>query len=106
MGRDLTILRLHLSPAIEGSKPTLATYQCLKLGRSELSDTKKPNRAEVEQIVSSSTRLTGEPVRRIFCKKTGNLVGYLYKWNNGDLQPAWLDTAKADVRYEPMIEAA
>ena len=55
---------------------------------------------------STMTRLTGEPIMRILCKKTDTLVGYLYKWNNGDLQPAWLDTAKAEVRYEPISAAA
>ena len=56
--------------------------------------------------MSPETRLTGEPIMRIFCKKTDTLVGYLYKWNNGDLQPASLDTAKAEVRYEPISAAA
>ena len=56
--------------------------------------------------MSPETRLTGEPIMRILCKKTDTLVGYLYQWNNGDLQPAWLDTARAEVRYEPMVNAA
>ncbi|MBB3995774.1 nitrogen fixation-related uncharacterized protein [Sulfitobacter undariae] len=46
------------------------------------------------------------PSKRILCKKTDTLVGYLYQWNNGDLQPAWLNDAMPDVRYEPMVEAA
>lgn len=52
------------------------------------------------------TRLTGEPIMRILCNKTDILVGYLYQWNNGDLQPAWLDAALANVRYEPLVQAA
>lgn len=59
-----------------------------------------------ERIMNTKTRLTGEPIMRILCKKTDTLVGYLYQWNNGDLQPAWLDTAKAEVRYEPISAAA
>ncbi len=51
-------------------------------------------------------RLTGEPILRILCKKTDTLVGYLYQWNNGDLQPAWLDDALAEVRYELISDAA
>ncbi|NKX46574.1 hypothetical protein [Roseicyclus persicicus] len=51
-------------------------------------------------------RLTAEPIMRILCKKTDTLVGYLYQWNNGDLQPAWLDSAKVEVRYEPISAAA
>jgi len=27
-------------------------------------------------------------------------------WNNGDLRHAWLNDALADVRYEPVAEAA
>ena len=51
-------------------------------------------------------RLTAEPIMRILCKKTDALVGYLYQWNNGDLQPAWINEAMAEVRYEPMVQAA
>lgn len=57
----------------------------------------------------ASSRLTRSPhcrAARILCKKTDTLVGYLYRWNNGDLQPACLDTAKAEVRYEPISAAA
>lgn len=58
------------------------------------------------KLVTATDRLTGEPVKRILCTKTDRLVGFLYQWNNGDLQPAWLDVAMAEVRYEPMIDAA
>ncbi|MCH9751403.1 MAG: hypothetical protein K0U61_04210 [Alphaproteobacteria bacterium] len=51
-------------------------------------------------------RLTGEPIMHILCKKTGKLVGYLYQWNNGDLQPAWFDSEVQDVLYKPIAEAA
>ena len=51
-------------------------------------------------------RLTGEPILRILCKKSDSLVGYLYHWDNGDLQPAWLGDAMAEVRYEPLEQAA
>ncbi len=56
--------------------------------------------------MSQETRLTGEPIMRIFCKKTDMLVGYLYQWNNGDLQPAWLGIPVIEVRYEPLEKAA
>jgi hypothetical protein len=52
--------------------------------------------------MSPKPRLTGEPIMRILCKKTDSLVGYLYQWDNGDLQPAWFDDALADVHYEPL----
>lgn len=50
-------------------------------------------------------RLTGRPIMRILCSRTGEIVGYLYQWNNGDLQPAWLQEAKTAVRYLPMEDA-
>lgn len=56
--------------------------------------------------MSNTARLTGELIMRILCKKTDALVGYLYQWNNGDLQPAWINEAMAEVRYEPMVQAA
>ena len=56
--------------------------------------------------MNTKPRLTGEPIMRILCKTSENLVGYLYQWNNGDVQPAWLNDAMPDVRYEPMVEAA
>jgi hypothetical protein len=56
--------------------------------------------------MTPENRLFGEAIMRIFCKKTDILVGYLYLWNNGDVQPAWFNDTLADVRYEPMVEAA
>ena len=47
-------------------------------------------------------RLFGWPVARIIATANGELVGYLYEWDNGDRQPAWLAGAVADVRYEPL----
>jgi hypothetical protein len=71
-----------------------------------LAQTKKQRAMAVKFDTTPKTRLTGEAIMRILCKNTGNLVGYLYQWNNGDLQPAWLNNAIAEVRYEPMFEAA
>lgn len=59
-----------------------------------------------EYAMTRETRLAGEPIMRILCRKTDSLVGYLYQWNNGDLQPAWLQDALVDVRYEPMIKTS
>jgi len=71
-----------------------------------LAQTKKQRAMAVKLNMTPKTRLTGEPIMRILCKNTGSLVGYLYQWNNGDLQPAWLNNAMAEVRYEPIFEAA
>jgi hypothetical protein len=56
--------------------------------------------------MTSNTRLTGEPILRILCKNTGVVVGFLYLWDNGDLQPAWIEKSQADVRYESITSAA
>ena len=45
-------------------------------------------------------RLTGEPVTRILCAKTGELLGHLYRWNNGDEVPMWIGEKKKNVTYE------
>jgi hypothetical protein len=71
--------------------------------REQIAQTKNAQQRAGE---STMTRLTGEPIMRILCKKTDTLVGYLYQWNNGDLQPAWLDTAMAEVHYEPITVVA
>ena len=71
-----------------------------------MTQTKKQRAKAVKLNMTPKTRLTGEPIMRILCKNTNTLVGYLYQWNNGDLQPAWLNNAMAEVRYEPMLEAA
>lgn len=55
--------------------------------------------------MNTKPRLTGEPIMRILCKTSESLVGYLYQWNNGDVQPAWFDRPIANVRYEPFIQA-
>lgn len=58
-----------------------------------------------ESRMSHAPRLTGTPIMRILSKTSGELVGYLYEWDNGDLQPAWFDGEVQGVLYEP-IEAA
>ena len=45
-------------------------------------------------------RLTGEPVTRILCAKTGELLGHLYRWNNGDEVPMWIGEKKKNVTSE------
>lgn len=71
-----------------------------------MTQTKNRKAFALGKTTNSKTRLTGEPIMRILCKKTDTLVGYLYQWNNGEVQPAWLDVAIAEVRYEPISDAA
>lgn len=51
-------------------------------------------------------RLTAVPVMRLICRKSGNLAGFMYLWNNGDLQIAWLDEVIPDIRYEIFEQVA
>jgi hypothetical protein len=59
-----------------------------------------------EPDMTPKQRLTGEPILRILCKNTGVVVGFLYLWDNGDLQPAWIEKSHPDVRYESIAKAA
>ena len=56
--------------------------------------------------MSQAPRLTGTPIMRILSETSGELVGYLYEWNNGDLQPAWFEDEVQGVIYEPIAAAA
>ena len=44
-------------------------------------------------------RLTGTPIKQILCKTSGKLVGFLYKWNNGDVLPTWRNGPVDEVCY-------
>ncbi|BBU59580.1 hypothetical protein KU6B_58450 (plasmid) [Mameliella alba] len=52
--------------------------------------------------MSQAPRLTGKAIMRIVSKTSGKLVGHLYEWDNGELQPWWLDGEVQGVLYEPM----
>lgn len=56
-----------------------------------------------ERAMPVQPRLTGEPILRIICRNSDKLVGYLYRFNNGELLPMWLAGPVNDVRYEPII---
>lgn len=45
-------------------------------------------------------RVHARAVKRIFDRKTGELVGWLYEWNTGSLVPRWKSEACEDVVYE------
>lgn len=51
--------------------------------------------------MSQAPRLTGKAIMRIVSKTSGKLVGHLYEWDNGDLQPWWLDGEVQGVLYRP-----
>ncbi len=47
-------------------------------------------------------KLFGRPVARIVALKCGFTVGYLYEWNNGEREPAWIGRPVKHVRHEPI----
>lgn len=53
--------------------------------------------------MTKTLRLTAHPVSRILCAKSRETVGYLYEWNNGDRQPAWIGKPFRDVAYDPLV---
>lgn len=56
-------------------------------------------------IMTKALRLTAHPVSRILCATSHETVGYLYEWNNGDRQPAWIGKPVRDVSYERLTPA-
>lgn len=60
-----------------------------------------PRRAASSRLApKEQARLHAHAVNRILDRKTGELVGWLYKWNTGELVPRWKAEAKSDVVYE------
>ena len=60
-----------------------------------------PRRSKRSRVAPKEpARLHAHAVNRILDRETGELVGWLYKWNTGELVPRWKDEAKSDVVYE------
>jgi len=51
--------------------------------------------------MAKQKRLFAEAVSAIHSLDTEVLVGWVYRWNNGDLQTAWLTKPQARVFSEP-----
>lgn len=45
-------------------------------------------------------RLHARAVKRILDRQTGELVGWLYEWNTGELVPRWKAKAQTDIVYD------
>lgn len=45
-------------------------------------------------------RLHARAVKRILDRQTGELVGWLYEWNTGELVPRWKANAQTDIVYD------
>lgn len=46
-------------------------------------------------VHQAERRLTARAVAQITARATGILVGFLYEWNTGERQVAWLDKPQA-----------
>ncbi len=55
--------------------------------------------------MTKALRLTAHPFSRILCATSHETVGYIYEWNNGDRQPAWIGKPVRNVYYEPLTPA-
>lgn len=49
---------------------------------------------------TGNKRTQAQAVKRIFDKSSGELVGWLYEWNTGEMVPRWQGEARKDVYYE------
>lgn len=45
-------------------------------------------------------RLHARAIKRIYDRRTGEHVGWLYQWNNGSLAPRWKSKAYEDIIYD------
>jgi hypothetical protein len=60
-----------------------------------------PARARKSRPVSNGQRrLHARAIKRILDRETGDLVGWLYEWNTGELVPRWKTKAQKDVIYD------
>ncbi len=51
-------------------------------------------------VSKTPKRLHARAVKRILDRETGDLVGWLYEWNTGELVPRWKSHAQSDVVYD------
>lgn len=56
-------------------------------------------------MMTNQPRLFAHPEARILCATTRKTVGFLYRWNNGDQQRAWIEDIVRDVSYAPLRES-
>ena len=60
-----------------------------------------PRRARRRRTAAKKpVRLHAHAVNRILDRETGELVGWLYKWNTGELVPRWKAGEKSAVIYD------
>lgn len=53
----------------------------------------------------SLAHLEAQPIQQIRSVDNKRVVGWLYRWNNGDHVALWLDGPRTDVLYRPIASA-
>lgn len=54
-----------------------------------------------QELASSTPKLIAKPILRILSRATGEVVGYVYEWNNGERQAMWAAGRVRAVEYAP-----
>lgn len=53
--------------------------------------------------MTQTQKIEGKAIARILDARNGDVVGYLFQWNNGDIDPKWIDDMprnRKDVVYD------
>lgn len=66
----------------------------------EVKNTGQQSHARAAASAIEGKRIHARAVCRIFDKKSGDLVGWLYEWNTGELVPRWKAQEFKDVFYD------
>lgn len=53
-------------------------------------------------LAGSAPKLVAKPVLRILSRATGEVVGHVYEWNNGERQEMWTAGRVRAVEYAPL----
>ena len=57
------------------------------------------NENTVIETSNSGQRLYARPIKNILDRNSREVVGWLYRWNNGELVPMWKDGSKSEIDY-------
>jgi len=58
------------------------------------------NHTRPQALKAETKRTHARAVKRIFDKTSGDLVGWLYEWNTGEIVPRWKSEVYDDVFYD------
>ena len=78
--------------------PTDVRLTFVATGKVELRRTKGPSETDIG--AQETKRLHAEAINRMLDRDTGELVGWLYRWNTGALCPRWKTEPREHVIYD------